>query len=69
MKQKNEVVQSVPLTGNDVITSEDVSRVVHGDKQALIEQLARAKQVALEQLEARKQAEANGLNTTTMKSK
>ncbi len=69
MKQKNEVVQSVPLTGRDVITSEDVSRVVHGDKQALIEQLARAKQVALEQLEARKQAEANGLNTTTMKSK
>lgn len=69
MKQKNEVVQSVPLTGRDVITSEDVSRVVNGDKQALIEQLARAKQVALEQLEARKKAEANGLNTTTMKSK
>ena len=69
MKQKNEVVQSVPLTGHDVITSEDVSRVVHGDKQALIEQLARAKPVALEQLEARKKAEANGLNTTTMKSK
>ncbi len=69
MKQKNEVVQNVPLTGRDVITSEDVSRVVHGDKQALIEQLARAKQVAVEQLEARKQAEANGLNTTTMKSK
>lgn len=69
MRQKNEVVQNVPLTGRDVITSEDVSKVVNGDKQALIEQLARAKQVALEQLEARKKAEANGLNTTTMKSK
>jgi len=38
----------------DLITSEDVKKAISGDEQALIEQLERAKQVALEQLEASK---------------
>ena len=38
----------------DLITSEDVKKSLSGDEQALIEQLERARQVALEQLEARK---------------
>ena len=38
----------------DLITSEDVKKSLSGDEQAIIEQLERARQVALEQLEARK---------------
>ena len=38
----------------ELITSEDVKKSLSGDEQALIEQLERAKQVALEQLEAKK---------------
>ncbi len=43
----------------DLITSEDVEAVVSGNQQALIEQLERARQVALEQLEASKNAPAH----------
>ena len=44
----------------ELITSEDVKKSLSGDEQALIEQLERAKQVALEQLEAKKK----GIQTT-----
>ena len=68
MKENKEVEnQKTELVGKDVITPDDVSRAISGDQQALIEQLARAKQVALEQLEARKKADANGYTVANIK--